>query len=85
MTLQANMEDMARQEAGASRSAVAALAGREASTLESFERGLTMPHELERVLAAYAQACDTGVREIVARALELWNEHGSEAALGDFD
>src|SRR5256885_8070551 len=56
---------------------LSALLHRDPSTITRFEQGRTLPPEIDRYLAAYAQLCGLeDNRALWTTALELWYEHG---------
>lgn len=71
-----------RETAGVSRAEIAVAVKRDQSAVERFENGQTMPQQLERVLAAYAAACNLDdPRDILQAALHLWYKHGTPPTL----
>lgn len=67
-----------REEADVRPEAVAIKADVGKETVTRFEVGRTRPHEIDLMLAAYAECVGLGdPREIVVLAVRMWFEHGS--------
>lgn len=72
----------AREEAGIRAEAVAIRINRGKETVIRFEHGRTRPHELELMLAAYAECIGLDdPRDLVVRAVRKWYEHGTPPTL----
>jgi hypothetical protein len=54
---------------------------RDQGTIMRFEAHQNMPHDLDAVIAAYAEDCGTTPTEIWKRALDLWLDVGYESSL----
>ena len=64
-----------REAAGIVRSQIAGRLAMDSGTLGRFERGESLPNDLDAVVAAYAEATDADhARDIWATALQLWAE-----------
>lgn len=71
-----------REESGVRPEAIATRVDVGKETVTRFEAGRTRPHELELMLAAYADCVGLeDAREIVVRGVRMWYEHGEPPTL----
>jgi hypothetical protein len=70
-----------REDAGIRLEAIAAEIGVGKETLDRFEKGRTLPHDLEAVLVGYAKLTELDdPREIAVQAVRLWYEANAAAS-----